>query len=408
MKVVKKTILFLTALLILFLSNCQPFSKEKTPYVLILSMDAFRWDYPDMYNTPNLDSIAKVGVKAKSLKSSFPTKTFPNHYTIATGLYPDNHGIVQNSFYDAGLNKYYSIGNREAVTNPAFYGGEPIWVTAEKQGITTASYFWVGSETKIKNIQPTIWKKYDHNFPFEQRIDSVIAWLQLPEEKRPRLIMWYMNEPDDVGHNSGPYATETANKISYLDSLVGVFVKKINQLPNASQINLIFTADHGMGPISDERSVQLKDYIKENWVEMVQGGNPVYLIDAKEEKTDSVFLALKQIEHIQAWKSSQVPERLHYGKNPRTMDFVVAADSLWSIYWGEKRYSSKGTHGYDNNNTDMHAIFYAVGPDFKQNYLHPTFNNVDIYDLIAHILNIEPVKTDGDFNNVKGLLKNEK
>lgn len=381
---------------------------DNAPYVNMLSMDAFRWDYPDMYPTPNLDKIAQNGVKAKSLKPCFPTKTFPNHYSIATGLYPDNHGIVMNSFYDPEMDAYYRIGNREAVENPAFYEGEPIWETAEKQGVKTASFFWVGSETAINGIQPSIWKRYEHQFPFEQRLDSVVAWLQLPEEKRPHLIMWYMHEPDKVGHDFGPFAEETRNKVIYLDSLVGVFCEKIQQLPNADKINLIFIADHGMCPISPERVVNLKNYINEEWVDEVQGGNPVWAIDAKEGFEDEVYSALQSIEHIQSWKHGELPERLHYGTHLRTLDFVVVSDSAWSVSWGRDEYASLGTHGYDNDNTDMHAIFYAYGPAFKTNYVHPTFINIDLYPLIANILDLEPAQVDGTFDNVKDLLRNDK
>jgi len=174
-------------------------SQEK-PYLVILSMDGFRWDYPEKVATPNLDSVAAVGVKAKSIIPSFPTKTFPNHYTMVTGLYPDHHGIVQNEFYDPESGRYYRIGDRKAVMDGTFYGGEPIWVTAEKQDVKSASYYWVGSEAEIGGVRPAYWKEYDGKVPFENRIDSVISWLRLPEEKRPHLILLYFDEPDGYGH----------------------------------------------------------------------------------------------------------------------------------------------------------------------------------------------------------------
>ena len=368
-------------------------------------MDAFRWDYPDMYETPTLDSIALLGVKAESLKPCFPTKTFPNHYSMATGLYPDNHGIVQNSFYDPNLDKHYRIRDREAVNNPEFYSGEPIWVTAEKQGVKSGSYFWVGSETAIDGIRPTYWKKYEHDFPFEQRMDSVIAWLQLAEEKRPHLIMWYMHEPDGIGHKHGPNASETKATVEYLDSLLSVFIKKINQLPIANEINLIFTADHGMTNISDDRNIVLKDFIPNAWIKEIEGSNPSYNIDIKEEFEDEAFEILSKVEHLKIWKHGELPERLHYGTNPRTLDFTLVSDSAWSVNWKRRNFDYKGTLGYDNDNKDMHAIFYGIGPAFKSNYAQPTFNNVDLYGLIAKILNLDPVETDGDLNNVIEMLQ---
>ncbi len=403
-----KKILWINLIFTILLTlGCSKQKENKQPYVVMLSVDGFRWDYPDSVATPNLDKMAEIGVKAKSIIPSYPTKTFPNHYSMATGLYPDHHGIVMNSFYDPDLDAYYSIGDRKSIENPEFYGGEPIWVTAEKQGMKSASYFWVGSETPIKGIQPSIWKKYEHHFPFEQRLDSVISWLQLPEEKRPHLITWYIHEPDGVGHKYGPQAPETRKTLRYLDSLIGVFNHKISQLPNAKDLNIIVTADHGMGPIYPDSCVYLDKIIPKNWIEIVEGGNPAFNIKAKEGCIDSIMDILKQTAHIQAWKAEEIPQRLHYGSNPRVLDINVVADSAWSVDLStNKKYASGGTHGYDNQNTDMHAIFYAYGPAFKKNHIQPSFNNVDLYILIANILGLQPEATDGDFDHVKGMLRN--
>lgn len=405
----RKIVLAITAfflLLLIIVVGCKPSEKKETSYVVMLSMDGFRWDYPDQYETPNLDSIALHGVKAVSLKPCFPTKTFPNHYSMATGLYPDHHGIVQNSFYDAAMDKYYAIGNQEAMENPEFYSGEPIWVTAEQQGIKTASLFWVGSETKIAGFQPSYWKKYEEELPFEQRIDTIISWLQLPEEERPHLIMWYFHEPDDIGHELGPDAMETGIEVHYLDSLVGVFTKKINHLSIADKINLIFTSDHGMENISDERNIVISDYIPSDWVVNIEGSNPSYNLDIKTEFEDEAYKILSKVDHIKIWKHGELPERLHYGNNPRTLDFTLVSDSSWSLNWDTRKFNYKGTHGYDNDNKDMHAIFYAIGPAFKMDFTQPTFENVEIYGLISKILDLKPAKTDGKLKDVIQMLRN--
>lgn len=399
-----KKVLYVLLVAVIFVS-CDPKKPDQKPYVVMLSVDGFRWDYADKVTTPNLDKIAKKGVKAESLKSSFPTKTFPNHYSMATGLYPDHHGIVLNSFYDPSDGRHYSIMDREAVEDGSFYSGEPIWVTAEKQGVISGSYFWVGSEAEIKGVSPTYWKQYDHQFPYEQRIDSVISWLQKPEEVRPHLILWYFDEPDNIGHKFGPDSKELENEIIRLDSLIGVFLVKIKELPFADNINIIVTSDHGMSSISDDRKVALEENLTVEWVEEVQGYNPNYCIKVKEGYIDSVYNELLAIEHISFWKSEMVPERLHYGTNDRTLDLVVVADSSWSLVLASDKKVGFGAHGYDNDNKDMHAIFYACGPAFKENYISPTFNNIDIYPLIANILNLQPAKVDGSFKNVKGLLK---
>ncbi len=397
-------ILFFSAITFAVSSCCN--KEESRPYLVVLSMDGFRWDYPDSIPTPNLDAIAATGVKAVSLMPAFPTKTFPNHYTMATGLYPNNHGIVLNSFWDPDSNIYYAISKREAVENGYFYGGEPIWNTAEKQGVKSASFFWVGSEAVIDGYQPSITKRYDWRVPYEDRIDSVLTWLQLPEGQRPHLIMWYMNEPDHSGHDYGPFARETNEVIMYQDSLLGVYIERISALPNADEINLIITSDHGMQASSPDRTEYLEDYIKESWIAEIQGYNPNYNILAAEACLDSLYNALLLAENFKVWKAEEVPERLHYGSNPRCMDLVVCADSAWRIKMKrDERRGSLGDHGYDNRNTDMHAIFYATGPAFKKGHLHPTFNNVDLYPLMAHILGLVPAEVDGEFGNVEEMLK---
>lgn len=379
--------------------------KTKAPYLVVLSMDAFRWDYPQIYDTPNLDSIAQNGTKVHSLQPSFPSKTFPNHYTIATGLYPQNHGIVQNVFTDPVLGEY-RLSNRQAVQNPAFYGGEPIWVSAEKQGVKSACYFWPGSEAPIKGYYPSIWKKFDASVPFQARADSVIQWLKKPASERPHLIMWYLEEPDGISHKYGPDSPETRQTVESIDQLIGHFMAQIKQLPIADSVNLVFTADHGMAKISAQRSIALEQYIKDEWVSAVKGSNPVYFIQpASPAFSDSIQTALETVsEHLACWPKNKVPDSLHFGNNPRIYDLVCAAKPGWSIYWKATQFSNGGTHGYAPAFKDMHAIFYAVGPAFKKHYEHPTVENTNLYALFAAILNLAPAKTDGNIENVKDML----
>ncbi len=384
--------------------NSDPKSAER--YVVVLSMDGFRWDYPTMTSTPVLDSIEKIGVRASSFKPAFPSKTFPNHYSLATGLYPDNHGIVANNFYVEELDLVFRLGDRTTVEDGRFYGGEPIWQTAEKSGIKAATFFWVGSEATVNGHQPTYWKIYDGSITNEDRADTVIAWLNLPREKRPGLIMWYFSEPDAIGHRYGPGAPEVNNMVTNLDSLLGVFISKMNELPHASKIDFIILSDHGMSSISSDRAIDLSSHIKQEWVERSHGGNPAILVKAKEGYIDSILTVLADVPNLSAWKTADIPERLNYGKNPRTMDILILADNTWSIGWGSRRSEySGGTHGYDNDEMDMHAIYYAFGPSFKKGHKHEMIEVVDLYPLIAHLLNLKPAQVDGKLSRTKGMLK---
>ena len=371
-------------------------------YVLLVSLDGFRWDYCKIYNTPNLNRLAQQGVKAERLISSFPTVTFPNHYSIATGLYPDHHGLINNSFPAPDLGLFYRMGDRTAVENSAFYGGEPVWETAEKQGARSASFYWVGSEAR----HPSYWKKYDESVTYEARIDTVIKWLGYPPEKRPELVTLYFDEPDATGHKFGPVSPQTKRVVERLDSLMGVFRTKLSMLPEARKINLIIVSDHGMEAISHERYINIKSLVPERMIASISGGNPVYLINPSAGKKDSILYLLNKSKGLKAWSKSDLPSRWHYGTNPRIPEIVVVADSSWSIGTRPDGSSLRGgAHGYDNRNSDMYAIFYAAGPSFKKNYKLKELNNVDIYNLICKILNITPAKNDGDPAHIKGMLR---
>lgn len=400
-----KKIFILLSLLLLLLS-CHKQSHSDENYVILVSFDGSRWDYPDIYSTPNFDDMAKKGTKAEWLISSFPTKTFPNHYTIATGLYPDHHGLINNTFYAPDLDLLYRIGDRKMVENPDFYGGEPIWNTAEKQGVKSATFFWVGSEAPIQGIRPSFWKLYDGNIPFDARVDTVINWLKLPLEKRPRLILLYFDQPDGIGHDYGPEHEETGRVVTELDQILGELRNKLKQLPISNRINLIVTSDHGMGAISPERYVNLDDYLEDDWVDFITGSNPVILIDAKDNFRDSIVASLDAVTGVSAWKKENIPAHLKYGSNNRIPDILVVADSSWSIGTGANagKYTG-GTHGYDNSDMDMNTIFYAEGPSFRSDYVQPPFENVNIYPLIAYLLDLEPAENDGNLDNVRSLLK---
>jgi len=396
--------LFIFSLLSLSFFACKNVEKEEQNYLIILSMDGMRWDYPDLYATPTLDTIENIGVRA-AIQPSFPTKTFPNHYTMATGLYPSNSGLVANVFYNPELDRVYRISDRSTVEDPRFYKGEPFWVSAELQGLRSASYFWVGSETKIKGLQPSIWKKYDGSVKPIQMVDSVISWLQRPEAERPHLISFYFYEPDMVGHHFGPLSAETKAKVEQLDSVLAYFYAELKTLDIADKINVMITSDHGMGAISEDKKVILSDYLDDDDLEYCLGSNPHYLVQPKAEKYEKVYSQLKAVEGITVWKKDEVPERLHYSANPSIADLIVTADSAWSVYDKARESYGKGTHGYDNANEDMQAIFYAFGPAFKSGYKQAVFPNVDLYPLMMEVLDLEAAEMDGQLERVKGMLK---
>lgn len=389
--------------------GCVSDPQNEKQYVVMLSMDGFRWDYAGRVQTPYLDQIANNGVKAEYVIPAFPTKTFPNHYSMATGLYPDNHGIVHNTFYCSDLGMKFTPSDRQTVENGEFYGGEPIWVTAEKQGVKTASYFWVGSEADIEGMYPSTWKKYDGSVPFKARIDSVVSWLKRPAGVRPHLITFYFQEPDVTGHRFGPDSRQIDSLVAELDALVGYLLDELQQLPFYDQINLIVTSDHGMGETSPRRFVNLANYVYDRHIEGIYGSSPVYHIDIVEDQLDSVFNVLHEIENISVWRKNEVPQRLNYGQNARVADLVVLADNSWSMGWEEPAdiITIGGAHGWDNSWKDMHTVFYATGPAFKTGYVHGHIEVVDLYPLITEIMDLEARKVDGKIERITGMLRND-
>lgn len=379
-------------ILAIFICGC---SKRYDTYTVVVSMDAFRWDYPDVMDTPGLNAIAEDGVGCV-MEPSYPASTFPNHYTIATGLVPDHHGIVNGSFWNPDTEETFSMGDSLTRYNPEYYLGEPIWVTAEKQGVKTASIYWVGSDVPIEGVLPTYafpWWEKPH-LSFEERANETVRLLSLPKKDRPRLVMLYFDEPDETSHNYGPFAPETKAVIHRLDSIVGNMYQQLRVLPHGSKINIIVTADHGMEEISNDRFVDWDDYLKPSWYEHIIGTNPTNIY-AKDNCVDSIMTALSGVEHISAWRHGEVPEELNYGSSNRCGDVIVAPDLGWQFSASPK--NKVGAHGYSPKEKDMQVIFIASGPSFKKNFLsrEALLRNVDIYSMLAAMLGLHPVITDG-------------
>ncbi len=384
---------------------------ERSHCVVVLSMDGFRWDYPVIYRTPNLNRMAREGVRAESLKPSYPTKTFPNHYAIATGLYPDHNGIVQNSFYDPVLDRTFRMGDRKAVQDSVFWEGEAIWETAERQGVRTASYFWVGSENN-KRFSPGRRKLYEDGFPYRQQIDTVLTWLSLPASERPGLILFYFDEPDKTSHDKGPVGKQTGKVVEKLDRLLGVLLKGLAKAESEynMDIDLIILSDHGMGPVPPGNQVFLDEVIDLKKMVRIGGGSPVFTLEPQPEYLDEAYARLKAAPHLKVWKREELPARYHYGTHRRIPELIVEADSSYGVETRRRGGAvsppvNRGMHGYNPDNRDMHGIFLAMGPSFKKGYVQPTFENVNIYSLLAELLRLRPAKTDGSLGPVKGMLK---
>lgn len=398
-----KNIIGLTLCLITFaitINSCCGEGQQKRNLTIVVSLDAFRWDYPTIYNTPWLDSIAANGVAA-TMVPSYPSSTIPNHFTLATGLVPDHHGIVNSQFWAPEKGELFSMGDSATRYNPYYFGGEPIWVTAKKQGVKSASIYWVGSDVAIQGLYPDYYLRWDNEprLTYPQRVDEALRIAKLPESERPSLLMVYFDEPDWTTHHYGPIAEESESVIEELDSLMGILYRGLKELDYG--VNLIVTSDHGMTEISDEKFISIEQTVNPDWVERIVSTNPTSIF-CKEGCRDSLFEQLSKVKHISVWRKEEVPAHLNYGTSNHLGDLIVAPDLGWQFATTPR--GLKGAHGYDINEPDMQIIFRACGPDFKRGYTLPhSFSNVDLYSILAELLKIEPAKTDGSLEKVQEL-----
>lgn len=391
-------------------------SDQEEKYVVILSMDAFRHDLCDLYDTPTLDSIASVGVFSK-VAPCFPSNTFPNHYSMATGLHPDHHGIVNNSFYDKSLGLSYSIGDNEARVNPDFYKGEPIWNTVERQGLTAHVYTWVGVEAPYEGEFPTKYLIYDSRRTRRELADYVLDALCNPNvEEIPNLTMWYFDEPDAVEHSYSPTSDETKAVVEDIDNVLAYFMREVRKSPVYEKINFIFTADHGMTELDPEKYYNVYDLIPGE-AKYYYNSNPL-TIEPVAGKLESVYNTLKAHEeegHYRVWMREDMPEEYHYGTyTDRIYPIVLLAETGWKVVYNKE--ADKGrpkpkasSHGYDPFHPDMQMAFFACGPAFKSGYVHDkTFQNLNDHLIIAHILGIEPAENnDCVWEDVEGLFRSK-
>ena len=377
------------------------------PTIVLVSIDGFRPDYLSS-RTPNLDALENRGTHAKWLIASFPTKTFPNHYTIVTGLYPAHHGIIGNTFWDPAFQAKFSMSNREAVADARWWGGEPIWVTAEKQGVRTAPVFWPGSEAAIEGVRPSYYDAFDDRRPDDVRVEKLLSLLDLPAAERPRFLTLYFSDVDHAGHDFGPGSKEVKAAVEKVDGEIGKLVSGLRERGVLDQVNLIVVSDHGMAATSRKRTIVLDNYVDLKTVDVTDWG-PVVSIRAKDGNNATVIEKLQHVKHAQAYLAADVPARWHYSDSPRIQPILLAAQDGWLVESRDyldkhPEFQHGGNHGYDNAAKDMRATFIAAGPAFASHTTMAPFANVNIYSLLAYLLNLRPAETDGSINVFKDVL----
>jgi predicted AlkP superfamily pyrophosphatase or phosphodiesterase len=394
----------------LFLSSCSSPTRPVVPGPLILlSIDGFRWDYLQQHDAPTLKALAAGGVHATRLTPSFPSKTFPNHYTLVTGLYPQNHGIVANWFYDPADNAKFDMSK---IDTRWWQGGEPVWITAEKQGVRSACFFWPGSESENRGFRPSFFKPFDKKLTAAERVDGLLVWLALPPAERPRFATLYFDIVDTIGHKFGPLTPETAEAVKETDNAVARLLAGLERLGLRESTNLVIVSDHGMSESPAEKVVFFEDLMDLSEVRVEATGpyggvrpNPGVDVDAL-----VAGIRAKLPPSIKVYRREDVPARLHYNTGDLIPPVLLLADdhwtleqrSRWSVVWSRVNLA---THGWDPATPNMGALFIASGPAFRQRVEIPDVANIHVYNLLCAALGIKPAPNDGDQQLARAALR---
>lgn len=368
--------------------------------LLLVSIDGFRADYLDRGITPNLARIAAQGVRARWMNPSYPSLTFPNHYTLVTGLRPDHHGIVHNSMWDDGLGTFHAA-DRDAVAIAQWWGGEPIWVGADKAGLRTATMFWPGSEAAIQGRRPQRWLPFDKDLSANARVEQVLAWLAEPAATRPQLATLYFDQLDVAGHDHGPDSPQVRQAIVAIDMAIGHLLDELAARGQLDRIDLIVVSDHGMANVGPGHAIAVEDMVAPDDATVVSIGQSIGIAPKPGREAFVAARLLGAHAQYDCWRKAGLPARWRYGSNPRVPPIVCQMHEGWDALPREKLAQrpaaiTRGSHGFDPALPSMRAIFLARGPSFRTGAVLPAFDNVDVYPLLTRLLQIPAAPNDGD------------
>lgn len=393
---------FACIVLLLLVAAPQARAAERAPVILV-SIDGFRPDYLDRGLTPNLSRLAGAGVRA-AMRPSFPSKTYPNHYALVTGLRPDRNGVVANTMQDPALGRF-SISDKAAVGDRRWWDQAwPIWVTAERAGVRTAPYFWPGSEAPVQGVRPSFWRPFDEAVTSQARVAQALAWLDLPPGRRPRFLTLYFDIVDTEGHHHGPDSAELNAAVAAVDQAVGALAAGLAQ--RRLEANLVIVADHGMAAVAPGRRIVLEDLAPGGGFRTLETGPLVSVYPQAGRAREVEAALLGRHDHLQCWRKAEIPRRFHYGRNPRVAPIICLPEVGWTVrprgYRGKN--PEGGEHGYDPAAPEMAAIFIANGPAFRPGVRLPSFDNVDVYPLLARLIGVRPRPSDGSLRPLRSAL----
>ena len=405
---------FRFAIVLLLVALSHAAGRAEPSPLIVISLDGFRWDYCDLYpnEAPTLRALRRDGVSARGLIPVFPSNTFPNHYSIVTGLYPAHHGIVNNDFFDPALGAVFHFNVASTVRDPRWWGGEPIWSTAVKQGRKAAVSFWVGSESEVAGVRPTYWRQFDGQLPFSERLAEFSRWIKLPAAERPAVIAIYLDGTNSAGHRYGPTSPEVIDAIRVSDRRIAEILAKVRAA--GMEPNIMVVSDHGMTATSATRTVVVNHIVDLKTVQIDAEGSALALRPLDGDAARLVR-AFENVAHVKAFRVEDLPAHFRLKGNTRIAPVWVLPDEGWHVLtqalletyrtrYRENGYLA-GDHGYDPMLPTMRGIFIAQGPAFRRGVELPELENIHLYDLMCAVLKLQPAKNDGDDRLVKATLR---
>lgn len=390
-----------------------PEQRDK-PTVVLISIDGFRWDYQANYDTPSLDRIAGGGIRAERMLPVFPTLTFPNHYSIATGLYPGKHRLIGNRFPNQDRSAMYDLAIRETVQDGSWYGGEPVWVAAEKAGMVTAAYYFVGTEAPIGGVAMSHWHTFDASVPGMDRVAQALDWLSMPDETRPHLVTLYFEDVDDATHRFGPGSAESGAAVARVDAYLAALLDGIGKLPQADEVYVVVVSDHGQAAyLPDAGAFVIDDAVSLEGLITIDHGSAafIYLPVPDWRLAESIRDAVNESwGHGKAMLRNETPAAWQVTAEGGFADVIVQADPGYAVFSSRQaaRHVSEGDHGWAPEAEDMHGVFLAAGRRLPKGEVIPQIRAIDVYPLLMAILGLEiTTPIDGDSALLPALLENE-
>ncbi|XP_034555534.1 ectonucleotide pyrophosphatase/phosphodiesterase family member 1 [Notolabrus celidotus] len=396
-------------------TQCPPgFSR---PPLILVSLDGFRAEYLKDHSShlPVINKLRRTGTTTPYMRPVYPTKTFPNHYSIVTGLYPESHGIVDNKMYDVTQNAFFSLKTEEKF-NPKWYQGEPVWLTAMRNKLNTGTFFWPGSDVPINGTYPNLYKVYDKSIAFEKRVSIMLEWLELPQGERPDFYTLYLEEPDSSGHRYGPASSQVIQALERVDKILGLLMDGLTEKNLQHCVNVLVVSDHGMEEASCEKSAYVSNIISNtDDFSVIQGPaariRPTVLPDNyfsfDYESLVKNLSCRTSNQPMRPYLKEDLPKRMHFANNKRIERGHLYMEEGWQAALNRKelKYCTGGFHGSDNLFTNMQAIFIGYGPGFKEKTVVPPFENIEVYNLMCDLLGIRPAPNNGTHGSLNHLLK---